>query len=128
MSSIENEPRIADFKLHAIWPDPVDPKPLTAEQLKRVRAIYKGLGPYLNTNLEQFELNFERDEDPEHEIQTWNRIALAHQMFLRREPEASNEDAQRGFKAFLLMSMGSPRPNDIPTPLWESLEAIYERL
>lgn len=126
MASINNETRIAEFKLCKMWPDPVDPKPLTEEQLKRTRAIYKCLGPYLNTNLEQFELNFERDPDPEQEIQIWSHIALAQQIFLQRNTDETSADAERAFKTFLLMSMGSPRPDDISEPIWESLAAIYE--
>lgn len=126
MSSVNNETRIAEFKLCKIWPDPVDPKPLTEEQLKRTRAIYKCLGTYLNTNLEQFELNFERDQNPEQEIQIWSHIAAAHQTFLQRNTDATGADAERAFKAFLLMSMGAPRTGDIPASIWESLAAIYE--
>lgn len=126
MASINNETRIAEFKLCKVWPDPVDPKPLTEEQLKRTRAIYKCLRPYLNTNLEQFELNFERDPNPEQEIQIWSHIALAQQTFLQRNADATGTDAVRAFKAFLLLSMGAPRPNDIPVSIWEPLAVIYE--
>lgn len=127
MSSAGNESRIAEFTLHATWPARVDPKPLTEESHRRAQAIYECLSPYLNTDPEQFKLNFERDENSEQEIRIWGRIASAQQTFLQRAPSASDEGAERAFKAFLLMSIGAPRPSDIPDPIWKSLKAIYER-
>lgn len=109
-------------------PSPIQHESLTDNQLERVRVIYQSLGPYLNTAFEQFELNFERDENPEQEIQAWSRIAFAHQTFLQRNPAATQQDVERAFKALLLVSMRAPRADDIPASIWESLEAIYEGL
>lgn len=122
-----NEPGIEETKLSKHRPGPIRHESLTEDQLERVRAIYECISPYLGTAFEQFELNFFRDLYPAREIRIWGCIALAHQTFLQRRPDATESEAQHAFKAFLLMSMGAPRPNEIPAPLWESLEAIYER-
>ena len=107
-------------------PSPIQHESLADDQLERVRVIYQFLCPHLNTAFEQFELNFKRDENPEQEIQAWSRIALARQTFSQRNPAATRQEAERAFKALLVVSMRAPRVDDIPASIWESLEAIYE--
>ena len=48
--------------------------------------IYKYLGPYLETTLEQFEIGFMRDMHPENEVSIWCKITAVwiayHKKFL----------------------------------------------
>lgn len=126
MSAEEDEPKIEQVELSKLRPGPPRHESLAEDQLIRARVIYKLLSPYLKTTFEQFESNFLRDAHPEQEIRIWSQIALAHQTFLQRNTDATDADAERAFKAFLLMSMGAPRTNDIPVSIWEPLAAIYE--
>lgn len=126
MANENEEPKIEQVKLSKIQPGPIGHESLTVDQLERARAIYECVGPYLRTTFEQFELNFLRDANLEQELQIWGCIALAHQSFLQRQPDATDDEADRAFTTFLLMSMGAAKPNDVPAAVWESLEAIYE--
>lgn len=126
MASEKGELKVEHVKLSEIQPGPIGHESLTEDQLGQARAIYECVGPYLRTSFEQFELNFLREANPEQELHSWGCIALAHQRFFRWRPNATDEDADRAFTTFLLMSMGAARPHDVPTAVWESLEAIYE--
>ena len=105
---------------------PIRHEELTEGQLERVRMIYQCVGPFIGTPFEQFELNFLRDTHPEREIHIWSCIVFAHQKFLMRKPNISMAEVRRAFYCILLISMGATRPDDIPAPLWESLEGIYD--
>ncbi|HEV3004454.1 MAG TPA: hypothetical protein VGX78_08325, partial [Pirellulales bacterium] len=74
----------------------------------------------------QFEINLLRELQPDREIHVWSCIAVAHRRFLKRWPNASEAVAKLAFKGLLLMSMGATKPDDMPAPLWESLEKICD--
>ena len=126
MSNEKHEPKIEQVKQSEIQPGPVGFESLTEDQHEATRAIYQCLGPYLRTSLEQFEMNFLRDAESGRKIQVWRRIALAHQTFIQRQSGTTNEEAERAFKAFFLMSIGASKPSDISLTSWESLETIFE--
>lgn len=126
MAHEPDEPEIRYVDPKDLSHGPIRHESLTLEQLKRARLIYDCLGRFIGMPFETFELNFLRDMHPDREIEIWACIALAHQTFLQRQPDATEEDARLALKAFLLMSMAARRPDDIPVQTWESLEAIYE--
>jgi hypothetical protein len=121
-----DEPEIRHVNPQDLKPGPIRHKALTNKQLERVRLIYACLGPFIETPFEQFELNFLRDMHPEREIKIWSCIALAHQKFLKQKPDASEAEVRQAFTGLLLISMGATKPDDMPGPLWELLERIYD--
>ena len=48
-----------------IQPGPIRHESLPPELLDLIRSVYKLIGPYLNTTLEQFEIGFMRDMHPD---------------------------------------------------------------
>lgn len=126
MSDDDNNPEIKEIPIRDIRPGPIRHESLTPSQLERARVIYKCLEPFLKMPFEKFELNFLRDMHPEQEIQIWSCIAVSHQQFLQQNPAVSFEDAERAYKAFLMISMGAERPADIDESQWRNFEEIYE--
>lgn len=59
-------------------PEPIDPKKLRPrpirneslppEMFEQIRAVYDVIGPYVSTSLEQFEIGFLRDANPEDDV------------------------------------------------------------
>jgi len=49
-------------------PGPIRHASLPPELLEPIRAVYEIVGPYLDTTLEQFEVNFMRDMHPDEEV------------------------------------------------------------
>ncbi len=82
---------------------------MSDEVLEQVRSVYEIVGPYLETTLEQFEINFMRDAEPEGEVLIWSAIAAAwigyHKQHLGDEllPEA---DEKKLLAALLAISTG----------------------
>jgi hypothetical protein len=72
--------------LRNLRPGPIRHESLPPELLDRIRAVYEVIGPYLGTNLEQFEVDFMRDAHPHREVNVWIRITKAwlayHEDFL----------------------------------------------
>jgi hypothetical protein len=121
-----DQPEIRRVKLSNLTAGPIRHEALTDKQLERARLIYACLGPFIGTPFEQFELNFLRDMNPDKEIHIWSCIAVAHQKFLKRKPGVSEDEARLAFTGLLLNSMGATKPDDMPAPLWKSLERIYD--
>ncbi len=126
MSDEPNEPDVRYVKISDLTAGPIRHEALTDKQLERVRLIYRCIGPFIETPFEQFELNFLRDMHPDREIHIWSCIALAHQKFLKQKPDASEAQVKLAFTGLLLISMGATKPDDIPAPLWESMERMYD--
>lgn len=58
-------------------PGPIRNEELPAELLEQIGAIYEVIGQYLGTTLEQFEISFMRDANPEIEVTIWCSITAA---------------------------------------------------
>src|SRR5262245_27974965 len=75
---------------------PIRHESLPPKLLELVEAIYDVIGPYLETTLEQFEIGFMRDANPESEVAIWASITGAwvayHEKFLNDEPLADSEE------------------------------------
>ena len=63
-----------DIDPKSIRPGPIRNKELPAELLEQISAIYDVIGPYISTTLEQFEISFMRDANPEDEVAIWSCI------------------------------------------------------
>jgi len=123
--TMTDEPEIRYVNPKELTPGPIRHESLTGEQTETIRQVYEILSPYLNTSFEQFELNFLRDLHPEREILIWTLIANADQRFRAEYPSANDEEARAAFKGFLLISMGTSRPVEIPQAAWDKLQDIY---
>ena len=82
---------------------------LPDDLLQQIAAIYKSLGPYLGTTLEQFEIGFLQDMHPVREIALWTKIEAAwrsyHAKFLPdRSP--SKEEEKKLVSAFIAIATG----------------------
>lgn len=72
--------------------------------LKRIRAIHTAVKGVSNQPLEQMELNFMRDSDPEREVALWERIVAAMAKASAAMPEV---DRKMILKTFLAYSVGA---------------------
>jgi hypothetical protein len=107
-----NEPeyvKISDVKL-----GPIRHETLPPQLLEAIKAIYDLIGPYLTTDLEEFEIGFMRDMHPEREVAVWSSIAggwlLYHQKHLaaKRLPV---EEEEHLVTALIVISCGSTYPS-----------------
>ena len=55
--------------------------------LQRIRAIHECIRDVYDVTLEQFEITFMRDSDPEGEVAVWERIGAAFERTIRAAPE-----------------------------------------
>lgn len=56
---------------------PIRNDSLPPELLERIRAVHDVIGKYISNSLEQFEISFVRDADPEDEVVIWSNISAA---------------------------------------------------
>ena len=102
-----NEPEYIDPK--QLRPGPIRHESLSPELLERIRAVYDVIGPYLDTNLEKFELSFMRDSHPESEVAIWISITAAwisyHEKYLNNEFLPDDEE-RKILGSLLAISMG----------------------
>ena len=114
-------------------PGPIRHDSLPPELLKQVQVVYKYVGPYLGTTLEQFEINFMRDAEPEGEVLIWSSIAAAwmdyHKQHLDDEllPEA---DEKKLLAALIAISTGveDVETLGVPVEVGRKLLACYDAL
>jgi hypothetical protein len=95
---------------------PSKPKPssihhvhLPDELLKQIAAIYKSLGPYLGTTLEQFEIGFLQDMHPVRQIALWTKIEAAWRSYHAKFPSdrsPSKEEEKKLISAFIAIATG----------------------
>lgn len=65
----DHDPKLV--KLSQIRPGPIRNESLPQDLLDQIKAIYDVIGPYFGKTLEQFEIDFMRDSDPQSEIAIW---------------------------------------------------------
>lgn len=128
-----DEPGPQRFDPSQLRPGPIRHESLSAELLEQIGAIYAVLGFYLEKTLEQFEIGFMRDMNPEAEIALWCSIAAAwfdyHDRF--RSGEALPNDQERKLLAALIaISAGEDDLQRLPVTeeVGEQLLACYEDL
>ena len=71
------EPELRYVDPRQLRPGPIRHQSLPPALLDRIQAVYKVIGPYLQTTLEQFEIGFMRDMHPESEVAVWCGITAA---------------------------------------------------
>ena len=77
--------------------------------LELIRSVYEIVGPYLKTTLEQFEINFMRDEDPASEVVVWCSITAAWSDYHEKHLDGEllpDEDEKKILAALITISTG----------------------
>jgi hypothetical protein len=101
------DPEFIDPK--KLKPGPIRNESLPPKLLEQIEAVYDVVGPYLNTTLEQFEIGFMRDAEPEDEVAVWCSITAAwiayHEQHLGNEM-LPDEDEKKLLGALLSISTG----------------------
>ena len=92
---------------------PIRNEVLPADLLKQIGAVYEVIGPYLGTTLEQFEISFMRDSNPESEAIVWSIITGAwikyHEKYLYDEMLPDDEEGKL-ISALVAISTGADNP------------------
>lgn len=126
-----NNPEYVD--LRRLRPGPIRHESLPDDVLSVIRSIYDIVGPYLDTTLEQFEIGFMRDADPESEVLLWSCIASAwvdyHQKHLGGQALPEDEE-KKLLAALLVISTGveDVEKLGVPKEVGEKLLACYDEL
>ena len=116
-----------------VRPSPIQHESLSPELLEHVRAVYDVVGPYLNTTLEQFEIDFMRDAQPENEVAAWCSITAAwiayHEKHLGDEL-LPDEDEKTLLGALIAISTGveDAEALGVPVDVGQRLLACYDGL
>jgi hypothetical protein len=90
-------------------PGPIRNESLSTDLLDQIRIVFDVISPYIGMTLEQFELSFMRDMDPESEIALWFSITKAwlayHEDVLGNEARPKEEE-QKLLGALIANSTG----------------------
>lgn len=124
-------------------PEPVDPRKLRPgpirhellppELLEQIKAVYDVIGQYLDTTLEQFEISFMRDMDPDSEVVLWCSITAAwigyHEKFLN-DKELPDKDEKKLLAALIAISTGveDVKKLGVPADVGQKLLECYNDL
>ncbi len=116
-----------------IRPGPIRNKSLPPKMLDQIKAIYDVIGPYFGKTLEQFEINFMRDSDPESEVIIWVSITAAwiayHEKFLNDE-DLPDEEEKKLLSALIVISTGNTdvKTFGVPVEVGSRLLQCYDDL
>jgi hypothetical protein len=101
------EPEFVDPR--KLVPGPIRHETLPPQMLEMIEAIYGEIGQYLGTTLEQFEIGFMRDANPESEVAIWASITAAwlayHEKSLNEET-LPDSDEKKLLAALISISTG----------------------
>jgi hypothetical protein len=115
-----------------VQPGRIRHESLPPELLERIEAVHKVVGPYLGTTLEQFEITFMRDSDPESEVTVWCSIVAAwvayHEKHL--DEQLPDENEKNLLAALIAISTGVEDVDalDVPVDVGRKLLACYDGL
>lgn len=101
-------------------PGPIRHKSLPPELLEHIKAVFDVIGHYIGGTLEQFELGFMRDTDPESEVALWCSITAAwlayHEKHLNDEP-LPDEEEKTLLGALIVISTGVEDVSKLGVPV-----------
>jgi hypothetical protein len=123
MPESEDQPEIRKVNPASLHIGPLRRESLSQDQEERVHAVYRYLAPYLGTTLEQFEIGFLRDSDPDSEINVWLAIAQIHRDFIEQHTDKTTDVGRDVYKCcrFQWVLRGRPiYPNRSGTKLRRS--------
>ncbi len=113
-----NEPQ--RVYLASIQRGPIRHESLPQDLLGQIASIHEVIGWILETTLEQFEINFMRDEDPEAEVALWSFVTAAWIDYHDRYHDGENlePDAEKLLLAnLILISTGVNDPAELRLPV-----------
>lgn len=88
---------------------PIRNESLSPELLERIRAVHNVIGKYISNSLEQFEISFMRDSNPDDEVVIWCSITAAwldyHEKYLSDEL-LSDQEEKKLIGALVAISTG----------------------
>lgn len=125
-----SEPEFIDP--NQIQPGPIRHESLDPILLERIKSIYDVLGQFFNQTLEQFELGFMRDTNPEHEVVIWSAIMVVwmdyHEKYLDDEI-MSDADEKKLLAALISISAGVDNPSElgVPATIGQRLLDLYDQ-
>lgn len=114
-------------------PGPIRHESLPPKLLEMVEAVYDVIGQYLGTTLEQFEIGFMRDANPDSEAAIWASITAAwlayHEKFLDDETLPDAEE-KKLLAALVSISTGvtAPARLGVPEEVGRRLLGCYDGL
>jgi hypothetical protein len=115
-----------------IQPGPILHESLSPELLEQIRAIYDVLGQFFDMTLEQFEVGFMRDANPESEVGLWLGITAVwidyHEKYLD-DLVMSKADEKKLLSALIAISSGvdDPLKLGVPAKIGQRLLDCYDR-
>lgn len=115
-----------------IRPGPIRHESLSADLLEQIQAIYDVLGPYFSMTLEEFEVGFMRDANPEDEVGLWLSITGVwidyHEKYLD-DVAMSDADEKKLLAALIAISTGIDDPTKlgVPEKIGRRLLECYDR-
>ena len=99
---------------HLIKPGTIRNETLPDSLLRRIRAVHRAIKGVYNLPLEQMEINFMRDANPEREIVVWEHIVTALGRVSRAMPDVERKVILRTLLAYSLDNL-SPADHANPT-------------
>jgi hypothetical protein len=116
-----------------VQPGPIRHESLPPQLLELIKAVYEVIGPYLGTTLEQFEISFMRDSDPQSEVAVWCSIVAAWAAYHEKhlDDELLPDEDEKGLLAALIaISTGveDVEALDVPVDVGRKLLACYDGL
>lgn len=100
---------------------------LDKDLLDRIRIIYDGLKPYLSMSLEQFEIGFMRDENPENNVEVWESILVSFQLGVEVFGD-TEENKDFIFKCLITNSVGALLPEEEELKCVQQLKMLYNKV
>jgi hypothetical protein len=103
--------RIESVHLSDIKRAPLRHEQLADDLLKRIEATYRAIGHFHCPTLEQWELGFMEDMNPESEVAIWEVLAKAFQLYKEKcwkSGRLKRERARKLVAALTMISWGQP--------------------
>ena len=111
---------------------PIRHETLSDELLAKLRVVYKFIGNYLDTTLDEFEIGVKRDDSPDAKVATWCCIRDAwiayHNRYLNNK--LLSESKEKNVVAALITISAGNRDVDsleVPAEIGRKLLACYNR-
>jgi hypothetical protein len=92
-------------RLSDIHQAPIRHQSLAKDLMPRIEATYRAIGHYQCPSLEQWELGFMRDTDPESEVAVWEVLAKAFQFYKQKCWKGGRLKRKRASQIIAALSM-----------------------
>lgn len=93
---------------------PLKHETLSDDHIARIKQIYDICGQFVGETLEQWEIGFMRDSDPEREILVWEQMASRLKTFTANV-KPTHARLKKAYESLLLISLGVTDPIKLPS-------------